>query len=235
MKAKITSNNSGEINIYYSGKIYRLRKSEYVYLETAGDIIDLRIGNSCGSKVILDWGDIFIDAFMGNSILTFTQSDYFCRIKGNEFCEVIVQPVSEDKGKIIYSSFCAQVFGGEVVSEDYKTYDLKKTKRKFRRRQLFFTSGLILYLLLVAFCAVLNDWDNMFLSFFIFLVYTLPSIVQSVKYKKRTSDEYIKNILVNSADELRKADFDILKTEPKSKTEKIFYKIIKKMFKWEDQ
>lgn len=235
MKVKITNEDFSVIGIYYNGKMHRLRQNEYVYLDAIGDTIDLHVRKLTKSAVHLDWADILSGIFFGNSTSTFINCDYFCTVKGGEYCEVIMQPNSEDRARVEYSSVCAQALGGEVLCEHYETGDLKKIKRKFRRLQFFFTSGFIFYLLTVILCAVLNDWDNMLFSFFIFLFCTLPSVVQSIKYRKKTDLEYINSVLTDRADELRKADFDILKVEPKDKTEKLLKKVIVKMFKLEDE
>ncbi len=235
MKVKITNNDFAVIGVYYNGKMHRLRQNEYIYLDAVGDTIDLHVRELTKSAVHLDWADILSGIFSGNSTCTFINCDYFCTVKGGEYCEVIMQSNSEDRARVEYSSVCAQSPGGKVLCEHYETGDLKKIKRKFGILQFFFTSGFILYLLTVILCAVLNDWDNMLFFFIIFLLCTLPSVVQSVKYRRKTDLEYINGVLTSRADELRKADFDILKVEPKNKTEKFLKKVFVKMFKLEDE
>lgn len=232
MRVKINLNGVFRyFSVIYKNQEYSTKNKDSIFLEIDDNDRKIYIKNNSKSSVSLDWLDIFLEMFYGESTTTSIYSDYSFEILSNENCEITIKEndfIINDRMK--YLSFCAVSDNALLGNDCFITGDTSKLIKKHRKLHLFLLSGLPLYIL-VAILALVFDYSLFWIFIMIFLLFTLPSIKQRKKFKK-----YLESPIALEALQKNVIGFRTEKNyEEKimTKTDKFFFKLFEKLFNTE--
>ena len=226
----------------YNGTSYNYKAivngKEYDFdIKTALDVENnssLNVDLICMNKnsVHLNWLDVILGVFFGDSTVTAIHCDYSFQINDNQETTITIKNNNwHSKEQLFLNSCYADVC---VNDEKYILPDISKIRRKHTNLHLFVSSLLPIGILLIILMFIISPPGLPILLFFIWIfVFGIPSIKEVKKFKRAVSQENINQILTDSANEHRQGT--VYPDYPASKSGKLVEKILNKMFKFNEE
>ncbi len=214
-----------------NGKKYSFDKNDildFEYLENTK--VELKCQEK--SSTHLDWLSIIaLQMFFGSTTITNIYADYSFVINSDE--NQVIEIVYNDwapREQINIKACCA---GTNVVNEEYRLPELGKIKKKHRNFHHFVSNALPLGIACLVFC-FLTDPPILFIILFIvwLLMFEFPSLKEIKRFKQIADPKYLNDKLCEYA--INKRQYGFNHNEDVSKTGKFMQKIIKKMFKFDE-
>ncbi|MCM1115554.1 MAG: PRA1 family protein [Clostridium sp.] len=228
---KLYNDTSHSYKAIINGKEYAFNKKESINFDCTEETkVVLKCTNK--SSVHLNWIDMILGVFFGDSTVTMLYCDYAFQIQNSDDADVTIK--NNDWHPREQLGIMACYADADVTGEEYLVPDISKIKRKHKNLHLFVSSlfpiGIILFIL----CFLFSPPVLFILLFAIWLfIFGVPSIKEIKRFKKAVNQEYMNKTLCGYARERRAGGtrYD----ETTSKIGRMTDKLLNKMFKFDEE
>lgn len=228
---KIYNNTSYKYKAIIDGKEYDFNQKSTLSFDCREHVqVVLKCRNR--SSVHLNWLDIIIGVFFGDSTVATLYCDYSFQIQDCNECTITINSKAWNPREQLGIYYCYA--DTNITNENYIVSDISRIKRKHRNLHLFVSSLLPVGIVFLILCFLTNQ-PAIFIILFVFwlLIYGLPGIKEIKRFKKDTEPEYINQKLCTYANYHRKGGTNY--DETTSKTGRFVSKVLNKMFKFDEE
>lgn len=228
---KLYNNSSNRYTAIINGKPCNFdRKAVLEFDYTKNMYITLKSQNC--STIHLNWIDMILGLFSGDCTVTILRPDYKFKIDDNSSETITIKDNNWNvKEQLSYNACYAD---GNISDEEYIISDMEKIRKKHKNFHLFLTSLFPVGLISLILCFVTSYFEIFAIIFAAWLlIFGIPSVKETIKFKQLTKTDRMNQKLCAFAVERRNGspypDVD------ESKSGKLINKIIKKMFKFDEE
>lgn len=237
MNLTIKNRTSYQLDILINSNTYKLKNgNDVLSVEVPNENVEILLKNNKKSFVHLNFLDILLGLFFGDSTYAVLYYDYRFSVKEQNEGDVQIEILCNDlilRPQLALKSCYAKSKSAVIEDIDYFAPSLDKIKRKHKMLHLFAASLLLVGLALFVLLFLVSPPFFIFFLIAIWLfIYAVPSFKEIRKFKKDTNPECASRNLKESAQKSRNAEDSEYETS--SKTGKLFVNIINKMFKFDE-
>lgn len=225
-KMIIKNNTANDYIAVIEGREYTLNGKSSINVLISGKT-DIEIRGTQKDSVHLDFLDIILGLFMGDSTYAKINTDYHFTASEEYGYITIKDNVWYARDQLTIEACCAEEY---VTNESYTMPGLRKAAKKHKLLHLLVTSLPVVPIVLIILCFI-SDPPALWIVLFVlwFIIYGLPSFGEIKKFRKTTKPDFVNEKLCEFASR-RRTEGDSFNSDS-SAMGKFMTKILDKMFK----